>query len=183
MLQRIARRMASGAGLAHDVLHARIVRRRVRQRGEKLVPRQLPHPVGCRPETEIARRTGRQFDLGLCGLERQRLGANGISARRQGGEKIVAIGVGKDRRGDGLPGGSGRDGNARKLFTASRSDRAGEDNIGGKRRERHASDTACHDECAEAWARCELMDHRVPSFSAARPVRPAAARARSSDNR
>ena len=136
-LEHVARRVASGAGVAEDPLDARVLVGLLRQRRHQHFARQLSHPplgIGHRPEREVGPPRRREIDLALGRLERQRLRPHVVFARGQRRKVVAPLLVGVDAGGDGGALRLGRHRHAAKLLARRGRDRPAEQLIGGLRR-------------------------------------------------
>ena len=104
VLQRIARGVAAGAVVAHQLLHAPVLLGGLGQRVEHQVARQLPDDllgIGHRHQLEVPLRARREIDFDLRSLVAERLRPHAVVPGRQRREGVVARLVGVDGRGDG----------------------------------------------------------------------------------
>jgi len=99
VLQRVAGRVAASAVLPHQRLHAVVIGRVARERGQELVARQLADPIfltGHRLQPEILLRRLAQVDIALGRLIGESLRPHAVFAIRQRREVVAAGLIGVD---------------------------------------------------------------------------------------
>ena len=143
VLQYVARRVAAGAAVLHELLHFGVPGGRIGKGGEQHVAGQLTHEILDRREGEILPPGGAEVDVAAGGSEGDRLRPHLVFAARHRREIVIAGLVGEDRGDDVRAVGPGRHRDAAERLPAGRSDRPVEHRVGslrrhgGQRRRRH----------------------------------------------